>query len=254
MAITDDDDANTPNEATLDLNVGDNTLTVKVTAADTTTETYTITVTRETPPVEVTISWGLMPAGLSPGDQFRLLFTSSTSRNATSTDIEDYNRFVQNRAAAGHADIRAYSAGFRVVGCTDAVDARDNTGTRYTSTNRGIPIYWVTGNKVADDYEDFYDSTWDEEDTPKTETGSNRPGGGTGYPFTGCKNNGTTDNTTYNTHALGSPETYASDESVPTMTTKTLSTMAGLIDLEPYTTLLWSLRNLSSNTQPTQSN
>ena len=196
VAISDDDDANTPNEATLDLNFGDNTLTVKVTAADTTTETYTITVTREPPPVEVTISWGLMPAGLSPGDQFRLLFTSSTSRNATSTDIEDYNSFVQNRAANGHADIRAYSAGFRVVGCTDAVDARDNTGTRYTSTHTGIPIYWVTGDKVADDYQDFYDSTWDNESNPQTETGSNRPGGGTGYPYTGCKNNGTTDNTT----------------------------------------------------------
>ena len=140
-----------------------------------------------------------MPAGLSTGDQFRLLFTSSTSRNATSSDIEDYNTFVQGRAAVGHDDIRAYSAGFRVVGCTQAVDARDNTFTNHNSTYRGVPIYWVTGNKVADDYQDFYDSTWDEEDNPKTETGSPRPGGGTGYPFTGCNNDGTKDGT----NALG---------------------------------------------------
>ena len=48
-------------------------------------------------------------------------------RDVSSTDIADYNTFIQTRAAAGHTDIRAYSAGFRVVGCTAAVDARDNT-------------------------------------------------------------------------------------------------------------------------------
>ena len=48
VAITGDDDTNTPNDAELDLNVGSNTLTVMVTAEDsTTTETYTVTVTRE---------------------------------------------------------------------------------------------------------------------------------------------------------------------------------------------------------------
>ena len=47
VAITGDDDANTKNEADLDLIVGANILTVTVTAEDTTTtETYTITVTR----------------------------------------------------------------------------------------------------------------------------------------------------------------------------------------------------------------
>ena len=48
VAITNDDDTNTPNDAELDLNIGSNTLTVMVTAEDsTTTETYTVTVTRE---------------------------------------------------------------------------------------------------------------------------------------------------------------------------------------------------------------
>ena len=47
IAITDDDDANTKNEADLGLSVGDNTLNVTVTAEDNaTTETYTIIVTR----------------------------------------------------------------------------------------------------------------------------------------------------------------------------------------------------------------
>ena len=79
--------------------------------------------------VEVPINWSLKPAGLGGGDKFRLLFLSSTKRNGTSTDIADYNTFIQNRANNGHTDIRAHSAGFRMVGCTADVDARDNTGT-----------------------------------------------------------------------------------------------------------------------------
>ena len=76
-------------------------------------------------------------------------------------------------AAAGHASIRAYSSGFRVVGSTAAVDARDNTGTIYTSADKGVPIYWLGGSKVADDYEDFYDGSWDNE-SPTDESGSAR--------------------------------------------------------------------------------
>ena len=113
---------------------------------------------------EVYPTWGLVPAGLSAGDTFRLLFLSSTRRNATSTDIEVYNAFVQNRAAAGHADIREYGAGFRVVGCTAATDARDNTRT----TGQGVPIYWLGGNRLADDYGDFYDGSWTTRPTTRT--------------------------------------------------------------------------------------
>ena len=66
----------------------------------------------------VPADWSLKPTGLASGGKFRLLFLSSTTRNATATDIADYNTFVQDRAAAGHTDIQAYSAGFRAVGCT----------------------------------------------------------------------------------------------------------------------------------------
>ena len=106
----------------------------------------------------VPANWSLKPTGLASGDKFRLLFLSSTTRTATATDIADYNTFVQTRAAAGHADIQAYSAGFRVVGCTAAADARDNTETTYTSTTKGVPIYWLNGAKAADQYEDFYEA------------------------------------------------------------------------------------------------
>ena len=141
------------------------------------------------PTVVYSSTWGLIPAGLSEGDTFRLLFLSSTGRNATSSDIEDYNAFVQNRAAAGHADIREYSAGFRVVGCTEATDARDNTRT----TGQGVPIYWLGGNRLADDYGDFYDGDWDDEANPKDELGANGPDTSVAanYPITGCGHDGT---------------------------------------------------------------
>ena len=52
------------------------------------------------------------------------------------------------------------------------MDARDNTYTTYTSSDKGVPIYWLNGNKVVDQYEDFYDGSWDEEANRKDEDGN----------------------------------------------------------------------------------
>ena len=137
--------------------------------------------------------WSLIPTGLSTGDQFRLLFLSSTKRDGSSSDIADYHAFIQTRAAAGHADIRTYSTGFRAVGCTADTDARDTTYTTYTSTDKGVPIYWLNGDKAADQYEDFYDGTWDDEVNDKNESGTNGPNTSleANYPLTGCNDGGT---------------------------------------------------------------
>ena len=133
--------------------------------------------------------WSLKPTGLAEGSQFRLLFLSSTKRDASSTDIADYNTFVQDRAEAGHTDIQGYSAGFRAVGCTADTDARDNTAT----TGTGIPIYWLDGTKAADNYADFYDGSWDDEvnDTNESGTDAHDTSQTTNYPFTGCRDDGT---------------------------------------------------------------
>ena len=141
----------------------------------------------------VLAGWSLTPTGLAVGDQFRLLFLSSTKRDATATDIATYNTFIQTRAAAGHTDIRAYSAGFRVVGCTAAVDARDNTKTTYTTTDKGVPIYWLNGAKAADQYEDFYDGSWDDEANDKNESGTDAHDTSqtANWPWTGCNHDGT---------------------------------------------------------------
>ena len=165
---------------------------------------------------EVTVpsNWGLKPTGLTTGNRFRLLFATSTTRDATSTDIADYNTFVQTAAAAGHADIQAYSAGFRVVGSTADDHARDNTETTYTSFDPGLPIYWLGGSKAADDYEDFYDGDWDDEANAKDQSGSARSLSMTAErPFTGSNHNGTaTSSTTLGTGQvrIGEPNSAAS--------------------------------------------
>ena len=122
---------------------------------------------------DVPSDWALKPSGLAVGTKFRLLFVSSTLRNAASSfRIRDYNTFVQTRAKAGHSAI-SDSCGnrFRVVAST-RVHARDNTITR--STDTGASIHWLNGARVADDYADFYDGDWDSV-AGRQESGASRP-------------------------------------------------------------------------------
>ena len=116
----------------------------------------------------VPADWALRPSGVDAGDQFRLLFVTNDKRDATSTDIADYNSFVQSAAAAGHAAIRGYSAGFRALASTESVDARDNTAT----TGTGVPIYWLNSSILADDYSDLYDGSWANESLRTNEWGT----------------------------------------------------------------------------------
>ena len=153
----------------------------------------------------VPLDWSLKPADIGPGERFRLIFLSSTKRNAASSDIETYNTFVQNQAAAGHANIQDHASRFKVVGCTQAVDARDNTGTN--TNGSGVPIYWVGGNKVADSDADFYDGSWDDEANDRNELGNDAHDTSqtANYPFTGCDHDGT-ELITFESRGLGTSE------------------------------------------------
>ena len=153
----------------------------------------------------VASDWGLKPSAVAAGSSFRLLFLSSTKRDPSSTDIADYNAFIQNRAASGHSAIQIYGSHFRVVGCTDDDDARDNTATTYTASEKGVPIYWLNGAKAADDYEDFYDGSWDDEANDKNESGNNGPDTSqlANFPLTGCEHDGTAASFNSQSRALG---------------------------------------------------
>ena len=141
---------------------------------------------------EVPNDWSLKPSAIGPGDQFRLIFVSSSKRNATASAISTYDTHVQSAAASGHSAIQSFSSQFKALGCTASVDARDHTSTTYTTSDKGVPIYWVNGGKVADDYEDFYDGNWDN-NTPKEEDGTNATTsqGSSGSVHTGCDSDGT---------------------------------------------------------------
>ena len=123
---------------------------------------------------EVLSNWPLKPAGLGEGDEFRLL--AKTKNPLKPGEIEDdelianYNDHVQEQVRTrGHLSAQAYADCFRVLGSTFAVNARTNTG---TTGSGGVPIYWLNGAKIADDYDDFYDGTWSNKSTGRGVAGN----------------------------------------------------------------------------------
>ena len=98
---------------------------------------------------------GINPVTNAPwqaGDKFRLAFITSTTRNATSTNINDYNAFVQ--AAANASSLGLGAASWKAIASTETVNARVNTSTTGTG---GEAIFKVDGvSKVADNYGDLW--------------------------------------------------------------------------------------------------
>ena len=119
----------------------------------------------------VPADWALKPSALTAGQNFRLLFITSTTSTAQSSAIATYNTIVQTRAKDGHSGI-SDSCGdlFAAVGSTSSVDARENTDTEAADTDAAI--YWLDDEKVADDYADFYDGSWDGDNTGTDEDGT----------------------------------------------------------------------------------
>lgn len=142
--------------------------------------------------VLVPSDWSLAPSGLNDGDSFRLLFVTSNTRRASATAITRYDTFVQNDAGSSnaHQGIQSHSTHFKALGSTSAVDARDHTGTTHTAQNPGVPIYWLGGDKVADDYSDFYDGSWDS-NAPTDASGTALTSPANVKVFTGSKSDGT---------------------------------------------------------------
>ena len=151
----------------ISLGLGDNDITIEITATDlerTFTTTYNVAVTRlinPPPPApldrHMLANSSAVPPGRGAGDRFRLLFVDGTSDFNTNSNIDHYNgRVISEVGNNGHATIRTFSDQFRALISTREVDARDNTATRGTS----VPIYWVGGARVANGYTDFYDGSW----------------------------------------------------------------------------------------------
>jgi hypothetical protein len=106
----------------------------------------------------------LLPS-LTSGSQYRLVFVTSGTRDATSTSIADYNTFVNNAAQAStNLNTALTTAGFtpstinwKAIASTAAVNARVNTSTQ--ATDPSVPIYRVDGAQVATGNVDLWDSS-----------------------------------------------------------------------------------------------
>ena len=125
-----------------------------------------------------------IPPALSPGDSYRLIFTSSQLRDGISSDINVYNIFVQTVADAV-PELSELGTTWRVIGSTASVNAIDNTAT----TGVGVPVYRLDGVRVADNYTDLWDSSIDNL-LNVDETGAPYSGS-TGNVFTGTYAAGT---------------------------------------------------------------
>jgi hypothetical protein len=99
-----------------------------------------------------------VPADLSPGDTYQLVFNSSTTTNALSSDINFYNNFVQ--AAADAAGLGASeSVTWRAIASTASIDARVNA-----VVGANTPVYNMRlgqQEKIADGFNHLWDGSLD---------------------------------------------------------------------------------------------
>ena len=194
---------------------------VSVTVTDDDTETPA------DPPTVVPGNWPLIPAGLGPGDEFRLLAKTKSplKPDSTSTDVADYNDYVQEQVRArGHMAVQDYADNFRVLGSTTAVNVRTNTG---TTGSGGVPIYWLNGERVADDYGDFYDGTWSNKNNGRGVAGDLITGNSASARQLLCT--GTADDGTTTDLPLGGgdPESNGTSECTATSIAITSNTLGG---------------------------
>jgi len=101
-----------------------------------------------------------LPTGLNPGDQYRLAFVTSTSRNAMSSDIADYNAFVTG-VANTVPELLALGTTWTAIASTAAIAARDNTSTNPGVNGTGVRIFLLNDTQLADNYADLWDWTID---------------------------------------------------------------------------------------------
>ena len=102
---------------------------------------------------DIELGNSLVPGSLGVGDKFQLVFVSSTTRDATSNDIADYDTHVQTAANGATLDLSGYTWKAIVGLNVPLYHFRDNV-----SVNEAV--YLVDNTKVAD-AGDFYEQDLD---------------------------------------------------------------------------------------------
>ena len=100
----------------------------------------------------------LEPEGLSPGDQYRVLFITEGRRDAASDQISDYNDFVNAEAARTSSVLAGLPTTFSAVGSTATVDAIDNIALGGGADD--LPIFLVDGTLFATSSLDLFDGSY----------------------------------------------------------------------------------------------
>ncbi|MFK7851297.1 MAG: PEP-CTERM sorting domain-containing protein [Akkermansiaceae bacterium] len=121
------------------------------------------------------------------GDTYRLVFASSARRNATSTDINVYNGFVQGLADS--STLFTGTASWKAIASTQSVNARINTG---TTGSAGEAIFLTDGSTIiGTNYGDFWNGhAVGAQDIDLDENGNGF--GSNQNVFTGISSNGST--------------------------------------------------------------
>lgn len=109
--------------------------------------------------LDLTANGGINPYTGVPwknGDSYRLVFVSSTTRDASSSSISDYNTHVQDAAnSAGLGTVNWYA-----ISSTNTVDAIDNTFTTNSDTDGAV--FLMNGSEVvANNLTDLWDGAID---------------------------------------------------------------------------------------------
>ena len=96
----------------------------------------------------------VVPDDLKPGDTYHLAFVTAGIRDATSSNIADYNQFVNDQAAQNPA-LTSTDIGVQwfAIASTATVNARDNAVVGFFS-----PVYLLNGTtRIADGFSDLWD-------------------------------------------------------------------------------------------------
>lgn len=130
-------------------------------------------------------SMGITLLGDLGGAPYRLAFVTSSSTDGLSSNVADYNAFV-NSVASGVPELAMLGNRWKAIVSTASVDARDNTDTNPAS-DPGVPIYLVDGSLLAIDNADL----WDGSIAVPLDVQENATTSAAAFPYTGTASDGT---------------------------------------------------------------
>ena len=97
------------------------------------------------------------PPGLNPGDQFRVVFVTSGTRDAESSNIAEYDAFVSSAATAG--GLGTYQGNPLTWFALGSTPPNVSAISRLPTISPGL--YLADGTKIADSGADLWDGTID---------------------------------------------------------------------------------------------